>query len=221
MRHLAGRVHAGVGASGDGQRDRRHPQHGGQRLLHDVLHGAAPGLGCPAGEVGSVIGKVEADPHVRIRLDHVLLWCLLRLVVGRLLGQLAARLGCLGAGLVGRFGRSLGIALGEPERGQAALVLAALERGLVGSGLGGLLVRGLLVVGCSSADPATAAAVADSDEASSAISRVRPVGAFLAAVRVPRARSASETIEVSSSTSSMIAIGALSPLRGLVFTMRV
>jgi hypothetical protein len=38
---------------------------------------------------------------------------------------------------------------------------------------------------------------------------------------VPRARSASATTDFSSSTSSMIAIGALSPLRGRVLTILV
>ena len=63
--------------------------------------------------------------------------------------------------------------------------------------------------------------MADSPAASSAISLVRPVGAFLAAVRVPRAFSASLTAVWYSSTSSMTAIGALSPLRGLDLMMRV
>ena len=68
---------------------------------------------------------------------------------------------------------------------------------------------------------ATPAAVADSAAASSAISRVRPVGALRGADFVPRAFSASATTDFSSSTSSMIAIGALSPLRGPILTMRV
>ena len=46
--HLAGGVHAGVGAPGDGQRDRRHAQDRRQRVLEDALDGALAGLQRPS-----------------------------------------------------------------------------------------------------------------------------------------------------------------------------
>ena len=87
-----------------------------------------------------------------------------------------------------------------------------------GAGASGLSVT----AACASAS--TAAAVGDSLLSSSAASAVAPVGAVRGATRVPRARSASPTADwarVRPSTSSMIAIGALSPLRGPSLTMRV
>ena len=59
--HLPGGVHAGVGAPGHGQRDRRLPGYPRQRILQHALHGAPAGLDRPAGEVRPVIGDVEAN----------------------------------------------------------------------------------------------------------------------------------------------------------------
>ena len=70
----------------------------------------------------------------------------------------------------------------------------------------------------------TPAAVGLSAARSAADSAVAPVTGAAAAVRVPRARSASRTTDwlpVTASTSSMTAIGALSPLRGPSLVMRV
>ncbi len=58
-------VHAGVGATGGGQRHRRHPQHRGQRGRQLALDRAPSGLGGPPGEAGAVVGEVDPQPHHR------------------------------------------------------------------------------------------------------------------------------------------------------------
>ena len=66
---LPGGVHAGVGPPGHRQRD-GYPQDHGQRIGEHPGHGAPPGLGGPAGEVGAVVGDVEPVPRISVRLGH-------------------------------------------------------------------------------------------------------------------------------------------------------
>ena len=53
-RDLAAGVHAPVRAARDRQLDRL-AQHGGERLLHNPLHGAPSRLARPAGELRAVV----------------------------------------------------------------------------------------------------------------------------------------------------------------------
>ena len=69
MGHLAARVHAGVGAARHGElHGLGEPQHGRERLLEHLLHGAhAAALPGPARELGAVVRQVESYPdHPRL-----------------------------------------------------------------------------------------------------------------------------------------------------------
>ena len=62
MRHLPGRVDAGVGAPRDDE-PRVAAEDPGEGVLERALHGAQPGLARPAAEVRAVIGDIEPDAH--------------------------------------------------------------------------------------------------------------------------------------------------------------
>ena len=60
---LVAGVHPGVRTAGHGRARRLEAQHRGQRVLHDVLHRAEPGLDGPPREAGAVVarGRAGAD----------------------------------------------------------------------------------------------------------------------------------------------------------------
>ena len=64
--HLPARVHTRVRAPGHGHPGRRHAEGGRESLLEGPLHRAQARLGCPAGEVGAVIGTVDPQAHATI-----------------------------------------------------------------------------------------------------------------------------------------------------------
>ena len=59
--HLSPGVHSGVGASGAGEPYAQLAQHRREGVLDDALHGSLARLDGPSGEVGAVIGQVDAD----------------------------------------------------------------------------------------------------------------------------------------------------------------
>ena len=64
VRDLSAGVHAGVGTPRAGECGARpEAQDGADRLLHGLLHSAQPGLRRPPAEPGSVVGKIESQPH--------------------------------------------------------------------------------------------------------------------------------------------------------------
>ncbi len=63
VRDLTPRVHAGVGAAGDGQRRPLDAEHGVERPLELALHRAQAGLPGPAVEAAPVVPQIDPQPH--------------------------------------------------------------------------------------------------------------------------------------------------------------
>ena len=103
------------------------PQHRRESVLEHGLDGALVGLTRPSGEIRAVIRDVEADPLLRIRLDIAHLFSAASVLLGRLRGLLAAGLGVIAQRLLGRVRGVLGLAVGQAQCSQAALVGATLE----------------------------------------------------------------------------------------------
>ena len=65
VRNLPGRMHPGIGAARNSQRE-RHPENNGQGVLEDALHGRSIRLSGPAAERRAVISDVQPEPDGRV-----------------------------------------------------------------------------------------------------------------------------------------------------------
>src|SRR5690606_3722363 len=195
VRDLAGGVHARIGPTRDGQPHRlRHPQHLLRGFLQDPLHGPPARLLRPAGEVRAVVGDVPAQTDEPATF-------------------------VLGGGLIGKLRSnqdSPSLSLDSSEASSAASSEASSAASSEASSEASALVSSASVALASSALVSSAASAASAALASSA-GLVSAFADFFAARLV--AFSASE-VTVFSATSSITAIGALSPLRGTVLVIR-
>ena len=239
MRDLAAGVDAGVGAAGDGQpRGLGQPQRRAPSASSSVcLDGAQPRLGRPAGEVGAVVGEVESqaydsdEPAVPCWGGGLVVAC-----VGAP-GQPASSALPLAASSASAWRRPRWRrprwrrprCASSPRRQRPRPE----PRRLASSTCSDVASAS---ASASSAEPPSAAvssaavssaAARQQRSSSAAVAAVFFAAAFLAgaffAVRLVAA-SASPTAAcrtVSASTSSMTAMGALSPLRGPTLVMRV
>src|SRR5690606_17833823 len=198
VRDLAGGVHARIGPTRDGQPHRlRHPQHLLRGFLQDPLHGPPARLLRPAGEVRAVVGDVPAQTDEPATF-------------------------VLGGGLIGKLRSnqdSPSLSLDSSEASSEASVSPS--SALAVSSACSSALASSAVVSSASVAFASSALVSSASAASVALASsaglVSAFADFFAARLV--AFSASE-VTVFSATSSITAIGALSPLRGTVLVIR-
>src|SRR5690606_27824097 len=191
---LSTSMYTGIGPPGHREPRRFDAQHPFQSGLELALNRPAARLRGPAGEVGAVVGDVEAQTQQP---------------AGPRLGN--------GGLHAGRPGQAL------PDESSSASASPASA-----SAASALSLSAALASAGSSAAPSASSTAASASVGSGldSVASAAPAAVEAAAALCPAARRVAlvasvTTCSASGSTSSMIAIGALSPLRGPIFTIRV
>src|SRR5450432_2254568 len=213
--HLSTGMHASIGTTGDrDERRHREAQHGGEGRLKQTLHGAKSGLASPPEERAAVIAEVESQPYSPSdRRQHG---------VGAELSE-PGRPSVGVAGLV-VLGRAQAFSSSAGKSSSSAGESSASGAG-TSSIASASATSSVMFVASVSAASVTSATSGASSTGSATAALAGEAAAVLAArslaPRLVAPVASATTFSASASTSSISAIGALSPLRGPSLTMRV
>src|SRR5450432_3602766 len=220
--HLSTGMHASIGTTGDrDERRHREAQHGGEGRLKQTLHGAKSGLASPPEERAAVIAEVESQPYSPSdRRQHG---------VGAELSEPGRpSVGVAGLVVLGRaqaFSSSAGKS--SSSAGESSASGAGTSSIASASATSSVMFVGssVMFVASVSAASVTSATSGASSTGSATAALAGEAAAVLAArslaPRLVAPVASATTFSASASTSSISAIGALSPLRGPSLTMRV